>query len=118
MRLLLAFLLLLAPTPGTTIQGDHVPDGVLFTVQTDAPRSFYAQIDVDGGASVDGPTIFLFSLNAGESFAKTIHAIPGVVPGGVTMRVWTSDNAPVIALRVAIPARAGVQHVYVPFALH
>jgi hypothetical protein len=63
-------------------------------------------------------TAFLFSLNAGESFAKTIHAIPGVVPGGVTMRVWTSDDAPVIALRVSIPARAGVQHVYVPFALH
>jgi hypothetical protein len=120
MRLLLALLLFLAPTP--LVQPSKA---IAFPMVCCSPckptrrdRSTHRLMWTAARVWMGRTGSFLFSLNAGESFAKTIHAIPGVVPGGVTMRVWTSDDAPVIALRVSIPARAGVQHVYVPFALH
>jgi hypothetical protein len=119
MRLLLAFLLFFAPLPpSTTLQASLTEFGVTFAVYTTAPASFYVQIDTEGGAIVQGDTIYLFDLDADQTFAKTVPAARGITPGAVIVRVWISNDATVIEQRVEMPARAGVSHVYVPFALH
>jgi hypothetical protein len=119
MRLLLALLLFLAPTPpNATLQAELTQYGVTFTVSTTAPASFYAQIDTEGGAIVQGNRIYLFDLDADQTFAKTVSAARGVADGVVIVRVWASNNAPVLEQRVPMPARADVLHVYVPLFSH
>lgn len=110
MRLLLALLLSVTLAPDNQLT---------FTVQTDIPRSFYVELDTTGGATVQGPSFYLFSLKPGETFGRTITAVGGLTPGTVRVRVWASDGgeAPVAEQTVNVAARPA-QRLYVPLLLH
>lgn len=119
MRVVLAFLLLFAPTPpSTTLQASLTEYGITFAVHTTAPGSFYVQIDSEGGALVQGDTIYLFDLDADQTFARTVPAARGITPGSVIVRVWDNTSTTPTEQRVEMPARAGVQRVYGLIVLH
>jgi hypothetical protein len=121
MRLVLAFLFasLFIPAAPVTVQASIVTDGLRFMVQTDAPRSFYAQLDASGGATVQGPMIFQFELAAGQTFGATVPIGRGFTDGSIRVRVWASDGgvgpaAETIVDVTALPA----QRVYLPLLSH
>lgn len=102
-------LVLLALFLGVTLDTTLTDGNLSFVVQTDAPRSFYVQIDTIGGASTQAPTIYQFELAAGEQFGRTI---PVFGPGSIAVRVWASDGGepPTVEALIPLPAH----HIYMP----
>ena len=99
---------IVALTTLTLIFGSN---GLTLSIQTDAPRHMYVQLDTDGGAVLNAPQIYEFDLQPGETFTRII---PAYGPGTVTARVWVSDGDkdPVAAQTAALPTL----RVYVPIA--
>ncbi len=73
-------------------------EGIQFSVTTDTPRHFYAQVDTTMG-SVD---MFEFDLQPGQTFAHIVN-VQG--PGTATVRVWASDDGvgPLATQSVRLP---------------
>jgi hypothetical protein len=113
MRAIVVLLAALLAIPGVVLTTAPTDAGGSFTVTTDAPRSFYVQIDAQGGARLQSPAIYVFGLETGESFGRTISAAG---PGSVRVRVWASDGGegPAADQTIALPTR----FVYVPLVVH
>ena len=109
---------MLAPSGVTLTIAPPTVDGIVFTVQTDVPRRFYAEIDTSMGVTVE-PQIFMFGLLPGETFAQTMRVVPTTPlhssPEYVRVRVWGADGGegPVAEQRIDI-AFPPPQRFYLP----
>jgi hypothetical protein len=117
MLVLLFVLSLLLPPSGVTLT-TTLTDELTITIQTDAPRGFYVEIDTTRGVTADA-VFFQFELAAGEQFGKnitvTILPVLHLSPESVRVRVWTSDGgeAPLIEQRIPIPTASPLR-LYLP----
>lgn len=97
------------------------PGGVaplFFSVRTDAPRHFYAQVDTTDGLAAS-PVIFEFDLAPGATFAQRVDiaALPGATTESVRVRVWASDGGAGPAADTTVPVVVMLPHrVYLAYA--